>query len=252
MPKILNIDILSITKDDLLSDLTKGVLYTPNLDHMFRLQHDEEFYNAYKQAEWVICDSRILHHVSRLLKCPIKEAIPGSSFFCDFYNYHKNDPDYRIFLLGSVSDGAIKAMHRINETVGNGIVIGAHSPSFVFEKDEAESKAIVDMINSSGANVLIVGVSSPKQEKWIAKYRHDMPKVKLFMALGATIDFEAGIKKRAPITWQKMNLEWLYRFLCEPKRLFRRYFIDDVRFFWYFGKQLLGRYRNPWAENCKL
>lgn len=243
--RILNIEILSVTREDLLKQMNEGVLYTPNVDHLCKLQHDREFYEAYCRAEWVICDSRILQHASKLLRQPIKEAIPGASFFCDFYNHHKNNPDCRIFLLGSAEGVAQKAMRRINGKLGRQIIIGAHSPSFGFEKNEAECWEIITMINASDATVLVVGVGAPKQEKWIAKYRYDMPGIKLFMALGATIDFEAGVKRRAPMTWRKRSLEWLYRFLCEPKRLFKRYFIDDMRFFWYFGKQLFGRYRNP-------
>ncbi len=72
--------------------------------------------------------------------------------------------------------------------------------------------------------------------------------VKVFMALGATIDFEAGTLKRAPQFWQKVGMEWLYRFLKEPKRLFRRYFVDDIRFFRYFAQQLLGCYHNPFDK----
>ncbi len=75
-----------------------------------------------------------------------------------------------------------------------------------------------------------------------------MPNVDIWMALGATIDFEAGNVKRAPMIFQKLAMEWFYRFLMEPKRMFRRYFVDDVRFFWYFGKQLLGLYKNPFEE----
>ncbi len=245
--RILNIDILSITKEELLENINEGVLYTPNVDHLCKLQHDKEFYDAYRRAEWIICDSRILQHASGLLELPIKEAIPGSNFFCDFYNYHKDDPDCRIFLLGSAEGVALKAMRRINEKLGRRIVIGAHSPSFGFEKSEVECREIISMVNASNATVLVVGVGAPKQEKWIAKYRNDMPGIKLFMALGATIDFESGVKKKAPVIWQKMSLEWLYRFLCEPKRLFRRYFVDDMKFFWYLGKQLLGRYHDPFG-----
>lgn len=243
--RILNIDILSVTGAELLERMNEGVLYTPNVDHLCKLQHDREFYDVYCRAEWVICDSRIILHMSKLLKQPLKEAIPGSGFFCDFYNYHRNEPDCRIFLLGSAEGVAQKAMRHINGKLGRHIVVGAHSPSFGFEKDEAECREIIDRINASDATVLVVGVGAPKQEKWIAEYRDDMPGIKLFMALGATIDFEAGVKKRAPLIWQKMSLEWLYRFLCEPKRLFRRYFIDDMMFFLYIGKQLLGKYRNP-------
>lgn len=80
------------------------------------------------------------------------------------------------------------------------------------------------------------------------KYRDKMPGVKVFMALGATIDFEAGTLKRAPKIWQKIGMEWLYRCMKEPKRLFKRYFVDDMQFFYYFGKQLLGIYKNPFRK----
>lgn len=245
--RILNIDILSISKSELLESMNEGVLYTPNVDHLCKLQNDREFYDAYRHAEWVVCDSRILLHASKLLKDPISEAIPGSVFFGDFYNYHKNDPDCRIFLLGSAEGVAREAMRRINGKLGRQIIVGAHSPSFGFEKDEAECMEIIDRINASEATVLVVGVGAPKQEIWIAKYRNNMSNVKIFMALGATIDFEAGVKKRAPKILQKMCIEWLYRFLQEPKRLFRRYFIEDMKFFGILGKQMLGIYHNPWS-----
>lgn len=246
--KILNSNILSLTQTDLLNQLQRGVLITPNLDHLVKLQHDREFYEVYRQAEWVVCDSKILYMLSKLLKHPLPEAIPGSSFFTAFYMFHKDDPDCRIFLLGAKEGIAQKAMERINEKVGRKIVVGAHSPSFGFEKDEKECRELVDIVNRSGANVLLVGVGAPKQEKWIMKYRNQMPDVNLFMALGATIDFEAGTLKRAPRLWQKLGLEWLYRCLKEPRRLFKRYFVDDMQFFYYFAQQLLGIYKDPFGK----
>lgn len=246
--RMLNVDILSITKDCLLKNLKKGVLVTPNVDHLVKLQRDRVFYDVYRKAEWVVCDSKILYLLSKLLKRPLPEAIPGSSFFTSYYMYHKDDPNCRIFLLGAKEGIAAKAMQRINEKVGRQIVVGAHSPSFGFEKNEKECMDIIDIVNKSGANVLLVGVGAPKQEKWIMKYRDRMPYVKLFMALGATIDFEAGTLKRAPEIWQKIGMEWFYRCLKEPKRLFKRYFIDDMQFFYYFTKQLLGIYRNPFSK----
>ena len=246
--KILNSNILSLTQMDLLNQLQRGMLITPNLDHLVKLQRDREFYEVYRQAEWVVCDSKILYMLSKLLKHPLPEAIPGSSFFTAFYMFHKDDPDCRIFLLGAKEGIAQKAMERINEKVGRKIVVGAHSPSFGFEKDEKECKELVDIVNRSGANVLLVGVGAPKQEKWIMKYRNQMPDVDLFMALGATIDFEAGTLKRAPRLWQKLGMEWLYRCLKEPRRLFKRYFVDDMQFFYYFAQQLLGIYKDPFGK----
>lgn len=243
--RILNANLLSITRTELLKVLKRGVLITPNLDHLVKLQHDREFYELYHKAEWVVCDSKILYLCSFLLKNRLPEAIPGSSFFTAFYRYHKDDPDCRIFLLGAMDGVAQKAMARINEAVGREMVVGAMSPSLGFENKEAENELICRTVNSSGANVVLVGVGAPKQEKWIFRHKDRMPGVSLWMALGATIDFEAGNIKRAPKVFQVLAMEWFYRFLKEPRRMFRRYFVDDMKFFWYFGKQLLGKYRDP-------
>lgn len=159
--------------------------------------------------------------------------------------YHKDDPDCKIFLFGAKEGVAAKAMEQINQKVGRKIVIGAHSPSYGFEKNEEECEKCVKMINDSGANVVLVGVGAPKQEKWIMKYKDRMPNVKVWMALGATIDFEAGNIKRAPKIFQKLAMEWLYRLICEPKRMFKRYLVDDPVFFWYLLKDKLGVYKNP-------
>ena len=122
-----------------------------------------------------------------------------------------------------------------------------HLPMALKKKTE-ECEELIRIVNESGANVLLVGVGAPKQEKWIMKYRNRMPGVDIFMGLGATIDFEAGTLKRAPAIWQKIGMEWLYRCMKEPKRLFKRYFIDDMQFFYYFILQLLGIYRNSFDK----
>lgn len=248
MTKILNCTIQSVTKKYLLENLSNGVLITPNVDHLVKLQKDKDFYDCYQAAEWVVCDSKILFLLSKLLREPIPEAIPGSSFFTSFYEYHRNDKDCRIFLLGAAEGVAHKAMTAINEKIGREIVVSAYSPSFGFERDEQEIANIIEKINSSSANVVMVGVGAPKQEKFIMKYKNQMPNVKLWMALGATIDFEAGNVNRAPAVMQKLALEWLYRIWCEPKRMFKRYFGDDLVFFIYFFKQLIGVYRNPFEN----
>lgn len=247
--KILNTEIANISKEKLLEQLRGGVLITPNVDQLVKLQTDYEFYQIVKKAEWVVCDSKILFLCSKFTRQPLSEAIPGSSFFPAFYEYHKNDENCKIFLLGAMNGVAQKAMENINKKNGRNIVVGAYSPSYGFEKNIEENAQIYQMINESGATVVLVGVSCPKQEKWISTHKEKMPGVAIWMALGATIDFEAGNVKRAPIIWQKLYMEWFYRFLQEPKRLFRRYFIEDMKFFYYFIKQLFGLYKNPFDTN---
>jgi len=247
--RILNIDILTCSREEALANISKGVLFTPNVDHLCKLQKDREFYECYLAADWIVCDSQVLYRLSSLLDRPIPEAIPGSSFFTSFYEFHKNDPNCKIFLLGAAPGVAKSACQLINAKVGRDIIVGAHSPSYGFEKNLKEISDIVKIVNDSGANVVLVGVGAPKQEKFIIKYKDQMPGVDLWMALGATIDFEAGNIKRAPKWMQKVGMEWFYRLMKEPNRMFKRYIVDDMKFFWYFLKQLCGIYTNPFEKN---
>ena len=246
--KLLNVEIDNVTQVELLEQLNDGVLVTPNVDQIVKMQSDRDFYNIVKRAEWVVCDSKILLLCSKIAKNPLKTAIPGSSFFPAFYEYHKHDENCRIFLLGGMDGVSDKAKYNINKKVNREIIVGSYSPTFGFEKKQEENEAIYRMINDSSATVVLVGVGCPKQEKWIDAHKANMPYVRIWMALGATIDFEAGNIKRAPMIWQKLYLEWFYRFLQEPKRMFKRYFVDDPKFFWLFGKQLFGKYHNPFEK----
>jgi len=242
---ILNIAVDTYTESEFLEEFREGVLVTPNVDHLMKLQHDREFYDIYHKADYVTVDSKIVKMALGFLGTPIREIIPGSGFFPSFYYYHNNNPDIKIYLLGAAPGIADIAMEKINRKVGREIVVGAHSPSFGFEKNLEECEKIVGLINASPANVLVVGVGAPKQEKWIYKYKDRMPGIKIYLAIGATIDFEAEKVKRAPLIMQKLALEWFYRLWKEPKRLWRRYVIEDMPFFWLILKQKLGKYKNP-------
>ena len=246
--RILNTELVAATQKELLDELRQGVVVTPNIDHLVKLQKDRELYELYQKTEWVICDSRLLYLFAKLLPQRLPQAIPGSSFFPAFYKYHRQDEDCRIFLLGGMGDVAQRAMENINRKVGRAIVVGAYSPSFGFDSKPEENDRIVSMIRASRANVVPVCVGCPKQEEWIYQYKDRLPEVRIWMALGATIDFEAGNVKSATKIWQKLCLEWFYRFCKEPRRLFKRYFIDDMKFFWYFGKQLMGIYHDPFEK----
>lgn len=243
--RILNILVDNITKQELLEQFTEGVLITPNVDHLMKLQRDKEFYQIYQKADYVTVDSQIVKMAMKFLGTPVKEVITGSGFLPSFYTYHKDNPDMRIFLLGAAPGVADIAMQKINEKVGRDIVVGAYSPSFGFEKNEEECQKIINMLNNSPANVLVVGVGAPKQEKWIYKYKQKLENIKIYLAIGATIDFEAEKVKRAPVIMQKLAIEWLYRLVKEPRRLWRRYIVEDMPFFALILKQKRGKYVNP-------
>ena len=235
--KILNVEINNLSKAEVLKNLVYGVVFTPNVDHIILLQNDPVFAEVYEEADYRLCDSKILYIVSRFLGTPIREKISGSDFFPAFCQYHKDNEDIKIFLLGAKEGVALQAQENINKKIGRKIVVGAHSPSFGFEENEKECLEIVEKIKKSGATVLAVGVGAPKQEKWIYKYKAYLPSINIFLAIGATIDFEAGNKRRAPKWVTEIGLEWLHRLLSEPKRLWRRYLLGGPFFCWLVLKQ---------------
>ena len=96
---------------------------------------------------------------------------------------------------------------------------------------------VAENIKASRAQLLFVAISSPKKEEFLAKYQGQM-QVPFAMGVGGTFDVVVGLTKRAPIWMQKTGLEWFYRFLQEPRRMFRRYFIEDMGFFWLLGKEM--------------
>ena len=171
-------------------------------------------------------------------------AVSGSDIVPTYCAHHRDNPAVKVFMLGAAPGIAQKAMQSINARVGREVVVGAHSPSMKFVDDEKEIHEVIRIINDSGATCLIIGLGAPKQEIWIVKYRHAMPNVRVYMGVGATIDYEAGVVKRAPRWMTRSGLEWLYRITTEPRRYWRRY-LRDMEYFWLLLLDAAGLYRSP-------
>lgn len=247
--KLLNVSVDNVSMTELLANLKQGVIFTPNVDHLVKLQSDREFFEAYAGADYKTCDSKILFYAARLVGSRFKEKVSGSDLFPAFCEYHKNNEEIKIFLLGAREGVAAQAQQKINAKAGRDIVVETHSPSFGFEKNEEECRQIIELVNRSGANVLAVGVGAPKQEKFIHKYKHQFKHIKIFMAIGATIDFEAGNVNRAPKWLSEMGMEWLYRLVAEPRRLWKRYLVEGPTFFWFLFMQMLNLYTDPFEAS---
>jgi exopolysaccharide biosynthesis WecB/TagA/CpsF family protein len=249
--RILNIDIHQQGFGEFVSQLDSGLVVTPNVDHLMKLQRDREFYNCYRSAEHVVCDSRIVQFASRFLDPanPIPEKISGSDLLPAWCRHHgQRSAAQTLFLLGGSEQSVGLAGAHLNRLAGREMIVGVYSPPFGFEQDMAECQRIIDQVNQSGATALAVGVGAPKQEIWICRHRQSIPNVHLFFAVGATIEFLSGSIKRAPGWMSRLGLEWLHRLMQEPGRLTKRYLVDDLPFFWLILKQKMGRYSNPWDE----
>ena len=227
---LLGMDFDNFSKQELLSKLRKGVVFTPNVDHLMKLRRDPDFVSMYQKADFKVCDSQVLMYASKFLGKPLKAKLSGADLFPWFCEYHKHNKSIKVFLLGGAEGVAQEAQRRVNARTGREIVVGEYSPPYGFESNPEECSKIVSLIEKSSANVLAVCLGAPKQEKWITTYRDQLPSVDIFMAIGAAVDFEAGYKPRAPQYVSELGLEWLYRLVCEPRRMWRRYLVEAMPF----------------------
>ncbi|MEL7334470.1 MAG: WecB/TagA/CpsF family glycosyltransferase [Cyanobacteria bacterium J06560_2] len=229
---ILGMEFDNLTRQELLDSLRWGVVFTPNVDHLMKLRNDPELYSVYQKATFRVCDSQIVMYASKFLGKPLKAKLSGSDLFPWFCDHHRHNEQIKIFLLGGRPGVAKKAQARINARIGRDIVVGEYAPPFGFEHSETECDLVLSHIKRSGATVVAVCLGAPKQEKWIAAYCDRLPSVDIFMAVGAVVDFESGVKPRAPQFVSELGLEWLYRLVREPRRLWRRYLLEDMPFVW--------------------
>ncbi len=242
--RMLNVWVDNLSMKQLMAKLEAGVVFTLNPDHLYHLQRDRDFYDAYRQADFITSDSKYVYWGLGWIGRRIQEKVSGSDIVPAYCAHHRDNPAVKVFMLGAAPGIAQTARERINARVGREVVVGAHSPSMQFVNDDQEIAEVIRIINTSGATCLIIGLGAPKQEIWITKYRHAMPNVKVWMGVGATIDYEAGAVKRAPRWMTRSGLEWLYRITTEPRRYWRRY-LRDMEYFWLLLLDALGRYRSP-------
>ena len=211
-------------------DKTCKFVVTPNVDHIVKVQTDIGLQVAYKQAALIVTDGKPVVWAANLLGVNIPGTVPGSDLVPAIFDHaQRTKTAVKVFLLGAMPGVADRAKANIHDKWPLVDVVGTLSPDFGFDKSIVDSKAICEIINNSGAQLLVLGLGAPKQELWIKQYAPEIS-VKVALCVGATIDFLAGEKARAPMWMRKVGLEWLHRMLSEPKRLAKRYLIDAIVF----------------------
>lgn len=215
--------------DQLIQEPGYHYVVTPNSDIVVKMQDDPELKEICDNADLILTDGQIVVKLSRKTKYPIKERVCMTDFVWDVMEL-ATEKEYKVFLFGGKEDILERATKRIQEKYPKLIIVDSYSPPFGFEKDKDLLKAANERIKNSGADILIVFLGCPKQEKYIAKNK-DKYCVPISLTMGGCVDFIGGGVKRAPQWMQDKGLEWFYRFLQEPKRMFKRYFIDDMRIF---------------------
>jgi len=203
---------------------------TPNVDHAVMFQTDAELQEVYAGAALVLADGAPVVMASRLLRKALPERVAGSDlvpaiFEAQSQQYSCTDEPLRVFLLGAGPGVADRAAAVIHDRWNGVQVVGTMSPPMGFEHDDAENQRILQTVAECLPDLVLIGLGAPKQELWIGKYAQQL-EAKAALCIGATIDFLAGEKSRAPVLLQQLGLEWLHRVVTEPKRLAKRYARD--------------------------
>lgn len=204
---------------------------TPNVNHTVLLERHAGLRRAYRDAGLVLVDGMPVFLAARLLGRPVPGRVAGSDLVPQLFARAEQNAGIRAYLLGAGPGVAQRAARRIEERWPRSRVVGLSSPAHGFDRHESQNEVILDEINRARPDVLIVGLGAPKQELWVHAHRQRLV-ASAALCVGATIDFLAGEKRRAPVWMRRTGLEWLHRVGCEPRRLSHRYLHDAWAFPW--------------------
>jgi N-acetylglucosaminyldiphosphoundecaprenol N-acetyl-beta-D-mannosaminyltransferase len=216
---------------------TKFVV-TPNVDFIARAYKNKSFKQIILNSDLSICDSSILYYFSYFLKYKIKSILTGDIATKIIFNIARKKNE-GIYLLGGTDIVLKNAKQNLEKNYNDIKICGVNNGYFA----ENETAEIIKNINQSNSSFLLVGLGSPKQEEW-CYYNKDKLNVKFIICIGGLLNIFSGNTRRAPIIIQKLALEWLWRLISEPKRLWKRYLINDFIFFPLISKQIFSRKRN--------
>lgn len=192
-------------------------------------ERDPIFAEALRNADWLIPDGIGVVLASRILGGRIRDRITGSDIFQGLNERLNTEGGFSCFFLGSSKETLARIVERMNRDYPNVRVVGVYSPPYKTEFSPEDDEAMLGAIHAARPDVLWVGMTAPKQEKWIYRNR-DRLDVKFAAAVGAVFDFYAGNVKRSHPFFLRHGLEWLPRLLQEPRRLWRRNFISNPKF----------------------
>lgn len=205
-----------------------------NVDQALRVIEDKYSHQIFDDAEIVFTDGKPIVWMANWLKRPIVEKVSGPDLMLMLCE-RAAKKHYKIFLLGAGPGVAAQAAKNLERSYPGLQCVGTYSPPFGFEKDPEEMKKIVTMLKESEADQLFVGMGSPKQDIFIYE-NMEKYQIPVSYSMGAALDFIGGSVKRAPKWMSDHGLEWFHRLMQNPKRLYKRYFVEDRRIFGYYRK----------------
>jgi N-acetylglucosaminyldiphosphoundecaprenol N-acetyl-beta-D-mannosaminyltransferase len=224
--------------DQLVRSGNGGTVFTPNVDHIVMAEHNQRFQTAYHAASLSLVDGTPVLWASRLLGKPLPAKVSGSDLIMPLME-RAAERDYRVYFLGGNPGVAEMACEKLRAALPRIQIVGTDDSRIDVSGDLSGSDEIVERIRNARPDLVLVALGAPKQEIW-SHGRLDLLKPAVLIGVGASLDFVAGIQKRAPRWMSSAGVEWLYRLAQEPRRLAGRYLLRDPEFCLILLRQLMG------------
>lgn len=218
----------------------KVLINTINAHSYNVARNDELFAEALTKGDYLIPDGMSVVKACKWLhaKSQPKERIAGADLF-EFEMNKLNEKGGTVMFMGSSEKTLAKIVQQAAKVYPN-LKVVTYSPPYKPEFNDEDNKDIINAINTANPDLLWIGMTAPKQEKWTYSHWNDLHIHCHVGTIGAVFDFFAGTAKRAPLWWQHHGLEWLYRLIKEPRRMWRRYLVGNLLFLWYIAGEKFG------------
>ncbi len=207
-----------------------------NAGKMVTMQKDMELRKSVNSSDIINADGQAVVWAANFLNKPLKERVAGIDLMQNLVA-SAHEKDFKIFLFGAKEEVVKKLVDVYTNQYSTNLVAGYRNGYYNKEEEGNIAKEIAD----SGADILFVAISSPTKENFLFHNREALSKVNFIMGVGGSFDVIAGKVKRAPLWMQKNGLEWFYRFLQEPRRMWKRYLVGNSKFLYYVFKEKIAK-----------
>jgi N-acetylglucosaminyldiphosphoundecaprenol N-acetyl-beta-D-mannosaminyltransferase len=224
------------TVENAIANKTQIQLEGVNAGKMVDMRKDKELRTSVHSSNLITADGQSVIWASKFLGKPLKERLAGIDLMYKLVEI-SHQKGYKIFLFGAQEEVVKKVCEIYSTQYNNDLVAGYRNGYFKAEEEAGIAREIAE----SGAQMLFVAITSPIKENFLFKHRETLKNVNLIMGVGGSFDVVAGKTKRAPMWMQKIGFEWFYRFLQEPKRMWKRYLVGNTKFILLILKEKLKR-----------
>lgn len=225
------------TIDQLIRMGEGGTVFTPNVDHIVMAERNERFRIAYDASSLSLVDGTPVLWASRLLRTPLPAKVSGADLVMPLMQ-RAAERGHRVYFLGGAPGVAELARDRLIATLPRIQIVGIDAARIDVSPNAALLDAVTERVQKAKPDIVLVALGAPKQEIW-SHPRVSLLKPAVLIGVGASLDFVAGLQKRAPRWMSSAGVEWMYRLAQEPRRLAGRYLLRDPQFCWILLRQLL-------------